>query len=457
MRKRKSNENAVDSNRLGGDGTKAEILNQQFKPGDLTWVEIHNSSWWPAQVFDEGSVGAKPRKKSKKELLVRLYGTYEYMYVDASKSNSEFEDVLKRENKTMKEMFQEALEQDMSLMLPKGQSKLESSKTEGIDSAEASKDKKQQCELTKEPSAVEADEIATAVKICTNKKKKEGSSKRKRKLDFSKDERENKEAEPKASKAEAPNIKKQKVAKHADFKKHESSIVKRSPCVASAEKTSSTNSEAKAPISENQEEMKAKDLEIRKIVTDIIFGGPTNPPKNQSPKTSKDAMQGDPSTAEASRMNCLNTAQKSGLKATTYSRRKKNPNLVDGEVKCKNRKNEGVKWVKEVIREVPEAPNSKLPSKNLKENCTSNRDDKSGHDEAQKRSTLNSKHVEKKNAKGNSKAKSSELKAETPPAVKVTAPPGEEKGSLSERKIRVMQSLGLIAPAGSPFRREMVS
>lgn len=256
------------------------------------------------------------------------------------------------------------------------------------------------------------------MKICTNKEKKEGSSKRKRKLDFSKEERENKETEPKASKAEAPNIKKQKGAKHADFKKHESSLVKRSPCVASAEKTYSTNSEAKAPISENQEEMKAKDLEIRKIVTDIIFGGPTNPPKNQSPKISKDAMQGDPSTAEASRMNCLNTAQKAGLKAT-YSRRKENPNQVDGEVKCKNSKNEGVKWVKEVIREVPEVPNSKLPNTNLKENCTSDRDDKSGHDEAQKRSTLNSKHVEKKNAKGNSKAKSPELKAETPPEVRI--------------------------------------
>lgn len=37
--------------------------------------------------------------------------------------------------------------------------------------------------------------------------------------------------------------------------------------------------------------------------------------------------------------------------------------------------------------------------------------------------------------------------------VKDTASPGEEKGSLSERQVRVMQSLGLIAPAGSPFRR----
>lgn len=60
MRKRKSSKNAVD--RLGGEGTKAEILNQQFKPGDLTWVEIHNSSWWPAQV-----------KHTKKYYMLRFY------------------------------------------------------------------------------------------------------------------------------------------------------------------------------------------------------------------------------------------------------------------------------------------------------------------------------------------------------------------------------------------------
>jgi hypothetical protein len=48
MRKRKL-DNAVDTS---GEkkGTKHDILNLQFKQGDLTWVEIHESSWWPAQV-----------------------------------------------------------------------------------------------------------------------------------------------------------------------------------------------------------------------------------------------------------------------------------------------------------------------------------------------------------------------------------------------------------------------
>lgn len=48
MRKRKLDENAVGSSEK--KGTKSEILTQQFKQGDLTWVEIHKSSWWPAQV-----------------------------------------------------------------------------------------------------------------------------------------------------------------------------------------------------------------------------------------------------------------------------------------------------------------------------------------------------------------------------------------------------------------------
>ncbi|XP_078150771.1 uncharacterized protein LOC144546114, partial [Carex rostrata] len=104
------------------------------KAGGAKWKSLLESEKAPyaakavkhKEILDDGSVSAKLRKKSKNELLVRLYGTYEYMYVDATKSNYEFEDVLKRENKTMKEMFQEALEQDMSLMLPKGQSKLES-------------------------------------------------------------------------------------------------------------------------------------------------------------------------------------------------------------------------------------------------------------------------------------------------------------------------------------------
>lgn len=253
------------------------------------------------------------------------------------------------------------------------------------------------------------------MKVCTNKEKTGDSSKRKRKLDFSKEEREEKGTKPKASKAEIPNTKKQKVAKHADFKNHESSIVRRFPHVASVgERTSLTISVVEAPISENQEEVKAKDLEIRKIVRDIIFGV-THLPTNQSLNICKDAMQRDTSNAESSRMNCHNAAESFGLKAT-YSRKKKSNKQGAGEMKCINRENEGVK---EVISEVLETPSlkrdsscrfeksnaeeitAKYPSRDLKGKGKA-RDDKTSKNEAQKRSSLNSKHLKK----------SSELEAE---------------------------------------------
>jgi hypothetical protein len=48
MRKRKLENAAGTSGEK--EGMKHDILNLQFKQGDLTWVEIRKSSWWPAQV-----------------------------------------------------------------------------------------------------------------------------------------------------------------------------------------------------------------------------------------------------------------------------------------------------------------------------------------------------------------------------------------------------------------------
>ncbi|KAJ4813490.1 hypothetical protein LUZ62_026056 [Rhynchospora pubera] len=474
MRTRRLKENAVDTSEEKGT-TKPETLNQQFKPGDLTWIEIHESYWWPAQVVDEDIVSDKPKKKSKNELLVRLYGSYQYMYVDASKSNTEFKEILKRENKTMKEKFQEAVEQDISLILPDKQSEPKSSKSKDIESGEAKEltgseadeieelTGKEVDEIEKptgketaeieEPAGKEADEIVTEVKAATKKENMESSSMKKRKLDFSKDEREERELQSGPSKAEAPYSKKPKVAKHAGTKNHESLKLRQSPRVSSVVKASSTKSVMEAPISESEEVMKAKDLEIRKIVRDILFGRTTDPPK--------DEMQDGTSNEEAFTMNCQNAAQKSGQKAT-YSRKNTSLKQGDRKIKCKNRKNEGVE---EVASELFDTPNSKrdgswkckksngeatanLSSRNTKGKGKA-REDKTNHNVAQK-STSNSKHVEKESTKGNLKAKSCE---ETPAAARGTETPSEEKGSLSERQVRVMQTLALIAPAGSPFSR----
>ncbi|CAO2173152.1 unnamed protein product [Urochloa humidicola] len=89
-------------------------LRHNFRLGDITWVKLGGSSWWPAQVIDESCVGSKPKKKDMYDCLVRLYGTCQYFYIDPWKSNSEFETMLKQENKSAMEAFREALEKDMS-------------------------------------------------------------------------------------------------------------------------------------------------------------------------------------------------------------------------------------------------------------------------------------------------------------------------------------------------------
>ncbi|XP_062163624.1 uncharacterized protein LOC133870492 [Alnus glutinosa] len=82
--------------------------------GDLIWVRLNGGSWWPAQVADENTVNGsiKPRNKSAGEVLVRLYGSYKYLYVDPVKCHSEFELILQQNNGCRRKIFEKALEQD---------------------------------------------------------------------------------------------------------------------------------------------------------------------------------------------------------------------------------------------------------------------------------------------------------------------------------------------------------
>ncbi|KXG25329.1 hypothetical protein SORBI_3007G159200 [Sorghum bicolor] len=104
------NENAEKDHDTGPENK----LRHNFRLGDITWVKCSGSSWWPAQVIDELCVGSKPKKKDKYDCLVRLYGTCQYLYVDPWKSNSEFEMMLKQENKSTMEAFREVLEKELS-------------------------------------------------------------------------------------------------------------------------------------------------------------------------------------------------------------------------------------------------------------------------------------------------------------------------------------------------------
>ncbi|KAM3296036.1 hypothetical protein ACQJBY_038396 [Aegilops geniculata] len=87
---------------------------QNFRLGDITWVKHDGSSWWPAQVIDEACASSKAKKKTSHDALVRLYGTCLDLYVDPWKSNMEFEMFLKKENKTAMEAFHEVLQKELS-------------------------------------------------------------------------------------------------------------------------------------------------------------------------------------------------------------------------------------------------------------------------------------------------------------------------------------------------------
>ncbi|KAH0989121.1 hypothetical protein GBA52_000604 [Prunus armeniaca] len=113
-------EEDVAANQLGGE----------VKVADLIWVKINGGSWWPAQVVDDNTVNVnnKPSKRSARKVLVRLYGSYKYLYVDPLKYHSEFDIILKQNNGCYREILIKALEQDVSC-LKSSRSKKQGSKS----------------------------------------------------------------------------------------------------------------------------------------------------------------------------------------------------------------------------------------------------------------------------------------------------------------------------------------
>lgn len=105
-----------------------ETVNGQPKKevifGDILWVKLHEASWWPAQVVDENAVSlhSKPSSKgSSGGVLVRLYGSYIYKYVDVHRSRAEFKKILEEHNFNYDDIMKKSLEKD--LLSLKGSSK----------------------------------------------------------------------------------------------------------------------------------------------------------------------------------------------------------------------------------------------------------------------------------------------------------------------------------------------
>ncbi|PHU20067.1 hypothetical protein BC332_11218 [Capsicum chinense] len=93
--------------------------------GNLIWVQLNGQSWF-GQVVDEKAVGGnkKPTKKVAGEVLVRLYGSYTYLYVDPIKSQLEYEKIMEKYHGSLINILGEALKQDL-LYLKSGAMELE--------------------------------------------------------------------------------------------------------------------------------------------------------------------------------------------------------------------------------------------------------------------------------------------------------------------------------------------
>ncbi|OIV97857.1 hypothetical protein TanjilG_12614 [Lupinus angustifolius] len=75
------------------EGGEKQVTPDSVALGDMIWIRLRHGSWWPAQVVDAKSVNKsmKPKKRSAGDILVRLYGSYKYSYVDPIRCKSEFE------------------------------------------------------------------------------------------------------------------------------------------------------------------------------------------------------------------------------------------------------------------------------------------------------------------------------------------------------------------------------
>ncbi|KAI3881092.1 hypothetical protein MKW92_006484 [Papaver armeniacum] len=102
-------ETELEVNKAGG------LLGKELKLGEVIWVKTNPSSWWPGQIVDAFTVSGTriPKKREAGEILVRLYGTYTYLYWNPKKYRGELMEALKQNDGSSTKMFQKALQQEI--------------------------------------------------------------------------------------------------------------------------------------------------------------------------------------------------------------------------------------------------------------------------------------------------------------------------------------------------------
>ncbi|BAT78428.1 uncharacterized protein HKW66_Vig0101000 [Vigna angularis] len=137
-------------NGCGGESGKSETsegyANNSVTFGDVIFIKLRRSSWWPAQVVDENSVNksVKPSKRSKRsptDILVRHYGSYIYSYVDPIKCRAEFKKIIEHNDGSLRKILLQTLEQDLP-STKSGRSKRSSLKPKGSSSKDSAGKKK---------------------------------------------------------------------------------------------------------------------------------------------------------------------------------------------------------------------------------------------------------------------------------------------------------------------------
>ncbi|XP_071713804.1 uncharacterized protein [Rutidosis leptorrhynchoides] len=127
--------------------------------GEILWVKLREASWWPAQIVDENSVpsASKPSSKgSSSDVLVRLYGSCIFKYVDAHGYRAEFEKIQKENNFSYNDIMKKSLEQDLPSLNSSKLKKRQQSKSKSRGSKDVS-DKFQTTILSKKQKQAKAD------------------------------------------------------------------------------------------------------------------------------------------------------------------------------------------------------------------------------------------------------------------------------------------------------------
>ncbi|KAK6940242.1 PWWP domain [Dillenia turbinata] len=406
--------------------TTENHLKEQLILGDLIWVRQGGRTWWPALLVDENAVSScnKPRNRSAGDVLVRLYGSYNYMYVNPTKCRSEFEKFLKRSNCSHAEIFRKALEQKLRRTKQHRSSNQDSSPTEnsGLQDVEESISK---------GNGIENQESEASPKNGTRAKSKAVSAGQ---INESKAAFHSKKNENDALKSEGrlQNNDKNFLVRVSPRRLQGAGLpqsqVKNGSLISEKSQDKKINKRKRSGTSKNnggQENLKTKSPRLQ---VNVESGNPHSEVAQEEVEDEKQIKNGARKKLKPDRSNIARASPKR-VEATRQSHTAKNGISSRKAQEVVKRKDTEEDKMKKQVGSAGKSPKKSLAVRRTKENGSS----------------LLSESVKPNRAKIRKKLQQVD-------ANWVKASPGKFPEP-SPRRIKVMQNLGLVAPSGSPFNR----